>query len=46
MSRYQQLDLLIITIPLKKEEKKKKDGFNLLFMNPRFFIYASVVTIT
>ena len=46
MSRYQQLDLLIITIPLKKEQKNKKDGFNLLFMNPRFFIYASVVTIT
>ena len=46
MSRYQQLDLLIITIPLKKEEKNKKDGFNLLFMNLRFFIYESVVTIT
>ena len=46
MSRYQQLDLLIITIPLKKEQKNKKDGFNLLFMNLRFFIYESVVTIT
>lgn len=46
MSRYQQLDLLIITIPLKKEEKNKKNRFNLLFMNPRFFVYASVVTIT
>lgn len=46
MSRYQQLDLLIITIPLKKEEKNKQNRFNLLFMNPRFFVYASVVTIT
>lgn len=46
MSRYQQLDLLVITIPLKKEEKNKKNRFNLLFMNPRFFVYASVVTIT
>lgn len=29
-----------------KEEKNKKNRFNLLFMNPRFFVYASVVTIT